>query len=1263
MRRSKLRGLAAVSAAVASLSLWPAAPVRAGSAVFDGDAAAIGTQGDNVTFSSAANWTTDGNVDTAPNLTTTAPFDDLTFGGGTAGAIIDLGGNRGANSLAFNRNYTLGLAATGNTLSLSTANVSVTGGNTGTINAIIAGTAGLNLSGGGTLTLNRSTGNTFTGNITVDGAGTTLAYVGTGGSADPTALGAGAKSITLTNGGTLSIIGAASDPNSTNTKTFVIGSGGGTIDTPFNLTFNDSTQFSGSGNLTKTGAGQLTIINQAYSYTGSAIAVNAGTLQAGGSNAGALGGGNVAITVSNGATFDVTAALSGTKTVTVGGTGVGNNGALINSVAANTGTVGAVTMTADTTMGGAGTLSVGQVTGGFNLTKIGGGLMILNNASNTLGANTAVNGGTLRDATGTSLPSNTNLNLTGSIFETRGTFNRALGTNAGEVQINGGTAAGISANGAPLTVNIGGAAAELAWGVGLFNPGTFVLNGSVANNTLTLQNPIDLNAGAANVTRTISSGANTATISALVRNSSTTNTAGLIKTGAGTLVLSNATNTYDGGTTINGGTLSVPSLPDGATSPIGSGNITFTGGTTGSTFTYSGSTSIITNRTFTIGANNATISVSNASGGLEIPSSLNGGTSNVFTKAGAGTLTLSGTSDNASLILNATGGLTLLNKTGVNGMRAVAGISGIATGATVRLVPGSSDDQIYGGNATSTAGLVNLSGGTLDLNTKSESVARLSGYGAITNDGANGTTSVLTVGETNATGASYAGNINDGASGGKTALVKIGTGTQVLAGAGNFSGGTTVNGGVLRATTNTALGAGPVTLNNGTTLSLAATPVSGFGGNGAGYTLNGGPTVASDVLTITTAAGSQARSIYNNNRVDVRGFNASFRYDNGTNGGGADGITFILQNQGLTALGGSGGSKGYSNIAPSLAVVFNIYQNDNTSVGSNGGLSNILGAQDTAPLTLLDLADINVSYNGTTLTFTATNPNDTTQTITRSVAVNIPSIVGSNSAYVGFTGGTGGTNAMQTISSFVYTPTATLNFANAVQVSSGATAGLEVSGASAATVGPVSVGAGSTLNITNAGATTNAPYTVTAGATTLATGAIINLASNGTGAGTLAVSNLSGVGTINGALTVSGTAAPGNSVGTINTGSLSLLSGSTYSVELDPTNSGGNGIADLLAVTGNVNVTDSLLSISLLSTPTDGQQFTIINNDGSGDAVIGTFANAGSLTVGGFNFTVNTAGGDGNDVVLTATSVPEPAAIGVLGVATVGLLSRRRRRQ
>ena len=55
-----------------------------------------------------------------------------------------------------------------------------------------------------------------------------------------------------------------------------------------------------------------------------------------------------------------------------------------------------------------------------------------------------------------------------------------------------------------------------------------------------------------------------------------------------------------------------------------------------------------------------------------------------------------------------------------------------------------------------------------------------------------------------------------------------------------------------------------------------------------------------------------------------------------------------------------------------------------------------------------------IIYSGTTLTLTLTD-HVTGKTVTEKYTVNIPSTVGSSTAYVGFTGGTGGTSAVQNI--------------------------------------------------------------------------------------------------------------------------------------------------------------------------------------------------------------------------------------------------------
>jgi Ca2+-binding RTX toxin-like protein len=80
----------------------------------------------------------------------------------------------------------------------------------------------------------------------------------------------------------------------------------------------------------------------------------------------------------------------------------------------------------------------------------------------------------------------------------------------------------------------------------------------------------------------------------------------------------------------------------------------------------------------------------------------------------------------------------------------------------------------------------------------------------------------------------------------------------------------------------------------------------------------------------------------------------------------------------------------------------------------------------------------------------------------------------------------------------------------------------------------------------------------------------------------------------------------------------------------------------------------AILDLSLLAgfVPAVGTAFTIVDNDGS-DAVSGTFAGLAEgaiLDAGSVLFSISYEGGDGNDVVLTATAPPPPP----VGVTIIG---------
>jgi sugar lactone lactonase YvrE len=193
------------------------------------------------------------------------------------------------------------------------------------------------------------------------------------------------------------------------------------------------------------------------------------------------------------------------------------------------------------------------------------------------------------------------------------------------------------------------------------------------------------------------------------------------------------------------------------------------------------------------------------------------------------------------------------------------------------------------------------------------------------------------------------------------------------------------------------------------------------------YTLNGGATILSNgALQLTSGNGGPGNvSAWYNTPVNVQAFRSEFTFQQ-LNASG-DGMTFAIQGNGTGALGGGGGDLGYGGIPNSVALKFDLY--DNAGEGSNStgvftdGADPYLPATDLTPsginLHSGDTMDAVVVYDGTNLTLTLTDT-VTNAVFTGAFPVNIPSLVGGNTAYVGFTGGQGGATSVQNVLTWTF---------------------------------------------------------------------------------------------------------------------------------------------------------------------------------------------------------------------------------------------------
>jgi fibronectin-binding autotransporter adhesin len=923
-----------------------------------------------------------------------------------------------AYPIAWNANFAFGGS---NALNLGAGNVT-----------LATSSLAVNVSGS-TLTLGGSIGDNGNGfGFTQNGAGV-LALTGSSTYLGPTAV----------NGGTLSVGNGGSGANLAGTSGVILAANTA-------LVFNHadvqvfSPAVNGSGSLVHTGGGMTILTSSNNSYTGG-TSVTGGTLQVG--NAAALGGATGSIAVSTSGLLDMNGFSPAVGALT-------GSGVIDNVVAGGAPVLTIGNSDASATFSG----TIRNTSGTLGLVKTGAGTETLSPGApgNTFGGGTQINGGAVNVASSLALQNST-VNVAvnnGLVFSVSAA---TLGGLSGSGSVNLGPAAltvggnnassaytGSLSGGSGLT-KIGSGALDLTGtnsyaGPTVINGGTLQLgnftptvpNGNFANPNIAANSFIYTGSMSASQQAALiwTSGGNTAGAGAglggaLINNSTAWGFARPYPSGSQAFSLQDNSTLSQSLYIPVAGTYTIAwsqaARPGYAANPyyfqlngVDVGSVLSTSNTTWttaiSTFT------VPTAGNYTIGFLGSTsggtadqdlalnnIRISSGPSGGQLPSGTAVGISAGATLDLAGNNQTVGSLSGAGMVSNSNPTtLSILTAGGDNSSQTFSGTLQDGGGSLGLIVAGSGSLMLAGSNVYS--GGTTVSGGTLQLGngtTKNGSVA-----GDILNNSA-----ILFA---NPSAQLYSGVIS-----GSGSLTKNGAGTLQITGSYAYTGPTTINAGTVQ------LGM-PVTVSGfgGTSLNISG---SGTGwvvntSGSANYTTTSNP-INSNVLTLTDGHNNEDRSAWDATKVSpVLGFAASFAYN--PNSGAADGMTFVLQSAGTGALGGGGGQFGYeTSVTPSVGIVLNLYNNvSQTSYAINGASQNVLSNSNTGFFHTSSPLNVSVNYNAQTqlLSWTITNSSGTKFSDSQS-AVNLQTILGASTAFIGFTGATGGANSTQTISNFTFT--------------------------------------------------------------------------------------------------------------------------------------------------------------------------------------------------------------------------------------------------
>ncbi len=946
------------------------------------------------------------------------------------------------------------------------------------------------------LTLSPNAASSFSGGIRDGGGALSLVKSGTG---DLTLSG----SLTYTGGtalsnGLLTLLGTTL-PNGSLTVS------GGSLD------FGGQTQNAISLNFTGGLLRNGTLIAPSYAFqTGTITAVLAGTaaLVKGGSAQVVLSGNNTygGGTVVNAGTLSlgVNGALSssGSVSVTAGELALGATTQTVGALSLSGGSVTGGTLTAASIAAGTGNVT-SILSGAGTFTKSGTGTVTLSGA-NTLTGLMSLQLGTLQLAGNGSLTSGS-LQVSGALLDL-GAATRSVGA----LSLSSGSITGGTLNAASYAVQFGFIGATLA-GSGDFtksNPTTVTLSGantlsgtmSVQAGTLALSGNGKLSSGSLMVSgaSTVLLGGGSQSVGAVMLSNGSIGggtlngasfavqsgtvaanlggaTAALTKTGSGQVVLS-AANTYGGGTSVNGGTLTLGL--NGAL--LSSGTVSVTVGE------------------LALGATTQTVGFLTLSGG-----SITGGT-----------LSATGFTLQSGVVSSVLGGTGALSKetTGLVTLNAVNTLSGnvVISGGTL---------QLGTGQALANAGSVQISGGSLTFGSAVSAATLKSLAGDLSLSTGSGAAVTLTlVNDSNTTSA--------GILSGTGSLVKAGSGNLTLSGANTYTGATSVTAGTLTTAAGALASTSSITVSGAvlkavnfnaplTINTTGSAEISGSGSFGAVSNLGSATFTLAGTVTLGSLSGSGVTQ-FTNGIINGAGVSAGtvsaigFLQLTTLSGGSASAATLVV--------GTLSGGRASATSAAMLASM------TSGSLELKGATAILQGSVSGGTVSLSNAATLGVntgSFAGTatlsgtgTLSKTSASIFTLTQTIADTIAVNVQS--GTLNATNLFSGNRSITLGMGaqlgvTLTTGTYTGLLTADPTSVLKLSSSAPVTLTLNAANLA--GAVTLAnSGITLNLASAGIpfATNSSLTLLNGGTLSLGTSDLELSSLTVSGGSLTISGAGG---------------------------------------------------------------------------------------------------------------------------------------------------------